>query len=246
MQTSSSARRVSRRPRLSPISAQPRPMTARPIPMAKPCPILCGPSVGFSEPARCGGLSKTEDDVVAVLDWCNEVGAAAIPFGGGSSVTSGVEPPPGDAYPGSVSIDLRCLDKVLEIDETSRAARIQAGVYGPALEAQLKPHGYTLRHYPSRSSSRLWAAGSPPVQADILPRCTPILTTWSNPPESSPRAALSPRAVCLGRALAQARTVCLLARRAFWASLPKPGYVCSIGQCIGPQPRCILKNLRMG
>ncbi len=102
----------------------------------------------FPNPPDVVAFPRTEDDVVAVLDWCNEVGAAAIPFGGGSSVTSGVEPPPGDAYPGSVSIDLRCLDKVLEIDESSRAARIQAGVYGPALEAQLKPHGYTLRHYP--------------------------------------------------------------------------------------------------
>ena len=102
----------------------------------------------FPNPPDVVAFPKTEDDVVAVLDWCNEVGAAAIPFGGGSSVTSGVEPPTGDAYPGSVSIDLRYLDKVLEIDESSRAARIQAGVYGPALEAQLKPHGYTLRHYP--------------------------------------------------------------------------------------------------
>src|SRR6185436_20696731 len=54
----------------------------------------------------------------------------------------------GDDYRGAVSIDLRALDQVLEIDRTSRAARIQAGVYGPALEAQLRPHGLTLRHYP--------------------------------------------------------------------------------------------------
>ena len=102
----------------------------------------------FPNPPDVVAFPRTEDDVVSVLDWCNEAGAAAIPFGGGSSVTSGVEPPTGDTYPGSVSIDLRYLDKVLEIDEASRAARIQAGVYGPALEAQLKPHGYTLRHYP--------------------------------------------------------------------------------------------------
>jgi alkyldihydroxyacetonephosphate synthase len=37
---------------------------------------------------------------------------------------------------------------VLEVDRTSRAARIQAGVYGPALEDQLRPHGLTLRHFP--------------------------------------------------------------------------------------------------
>ena len=102
----------------------------------------------FPNPPDVVAFPESEADVVALLDWCNEAGAAAIPFGGGSSVVSGVEPPPGDAYPGSVSIDLRHLDRVLEIDATSRAARIQAGVYGPALEAQLKPHGYTLRHYP--------------------------------------------------------------------------------------------------
>jgi alkyldihydroxyacetonephosphate synthase len=37
---------------------------------------------------------------------------------------------------------------VLEIDELSRAARIQAGVLGPHLEDQLRPHGFTLRHFP--------------------------------------------------------------------------------------------------
>ena len=40
------------------------------------------------------------------------------------------------------------LDRVLEVDRASRAARIQGGVLGPALEAQLKPHGLTLRHFP--------------------------------------------------------------------------------------------------
>lgn len=47
-----------------------------------------------------------------------------------------------------VTIDMDRFDRVLEIDETSRAARIQAGVFGPALEDQLRPHGLTLRHFP--------------------------------------------------------------------------------------------------
>jgi alkyldihydroxyacetonephosphate synthase len=34
------------------------------------------------------------------------------------------------------------------VDATSRAARIQAGILGPAIEAALKPHGFALRHYP--------------------------------------------------------------------------------------------------
>ena len=50
--------------------------------------------------------------------------------------------------PATVSLDLERFDRVLEVDRTSRAARIQAGVLGPDLEAKLRPHGLTLRHFP--------------------------------------------------------------------------------------------------
>jgi len=91
---------------------------------------------------------RDEHDVENVLAWCAENRAAAIPFGGGSSVVRGIEPDVGDGYAGSVSIDMRHLDKVLEVDRASRSASIQAGVLGPHLEEQLKPHGLTLRHFP--------------------------------------------------------------------------------------------------
>jgi alkyldihydroxyacetonephosphate synthase len=91
---------------------------------------------------------KSETDVVAILDWALRSNVAAIPFGGGSSVAGGVEPDVGDSYAGTVSIDLQYLNSVVEIDRTSRAARIQAGALGPELEDQLKPHGLTLRHFP--------------------------------------------------------------------------------------------------
>jgi alkyldihydroxyacetonephosphate synthase len=47
-----------------------------------------------------------------------------------------------------VTIDMREMNRVIEVDPTSRAARIEAGAFGPHLEAQLKPHGLTLRHFP--------------------------------------------------------------------------------------------------
>jgi len=71
-----------------------------------------------------------------------------IPFGGGSSVAGGVEPDVGDSYAGTISLDLQYLNRVLEVDRTSRAAKIQAGALGPELEDQLRPHGLTLRHFP--------------------------------------------------------------------------------------------------
>jgi alkyldihydroxyacetonephosphate synthase len=93
---------------------------------------------------------RDEADVLALLDWCAGAGAAAVPYGGGSSVVGGVDGGGAwaDAYAGVVSIDLTGLDRVLEIDGVSRAARIQAGALGPVLEDQLRPHGYTLRHFP--------------------------------------------------------------------------------------------------
>jgi alkyldihydroxyacetonephosphate synthase len=91
---------------------------------------------------------KSEADIVAVLDWASHSNVAVIPFGGGSSVAGGVEPDVGDSYAGTVSLDLQYLNNVVEIDRTSRAARIQAGALGPELEDQLRPHGLTLRHFP--------------------------------------------------------------------------------------------------
>ena len=83
-----------------------------------------------------------------MLDWAGGAKVAVIPFGGGSSVVGGVEPAIGDAYAGAVSLDMRHFDRVLEVDSASRAARIQGGIRGPAIEAALKPHGFAIRHYP--------------------------------------------------------------------------------------------------
>src|SRR5204862_300162 len=102
----------------------------------------------FAHPPDVVAFPRTEDEVTAVLDWCTGANAAVIPYGGGSSVVGGVEPAVGARYAGAVSLDLSRLDRVLEVDRTSRAARIQAGVLGPLLEEQLKPHGLTLRHFP--------------------------------------------------------------------------------------------------
>jgi len=90
---------------------------------------------------------RNEREIAAVLDWAGAAQASITPFGGGSSVVGGVEPRV-DGHKGSVTIDLREMHRVVEVDATSRAARIEAGAFGPALEAQLKPHHLTLRHFP--------------------------------------------------------------------------------------------------
>jgi alkyldihydroxyacetonephosphate synthase len=102
----------------------------------------------FSNPPDLVAIPRTEADITALLDWCADARIAAIPYGGGSSVVGGVECEVGEEYRGALSIDMRAFDSVVEVDRTSRAARIQAGIYGPALEDQLRPHGLTLRHFP--------------------------------------------------------------------------------------------------
>ncbi len=102
----------------------------------------------FENPPDLVAHPADEAAVEAVLAWCSDEGLAAIPYGGGTSVVGGVEPRVGEEYPGVVSLDLRRLDRVLEVDELSGAARIQAGVLGPALEDQLREYGLTLRHFP--------------------------------------------------------------------------------------------------
>jgi alkyldihydroxyacetonephosphate synthase len=93
---------------------------------------------------------RDEDDVARLLRWAGATGVAVIPFGGGSSVVGGVEADreTRGRFAGVLSLDLCRLDRVLAVDRVSRCARVQGGTYGPALEAQLKPHGYTLRHFP--------------------------------------------------------------------------------------------------
>jgi alkyldihydroxyacetonephosphate synthase len=89
----------------------------------------------------------SEDEVAAVVRAAVSSDAVVIPFGGGSSISGSLEAPATETRP-VVSVDLTRLDKVLAIDATSRLARVQAGVFGPHLEAQLGAQGYTFGHFP--------------------------------------------------------------------------------------------------
>jgi alkyldihydroxyacetonephosphate synthase len=100
----------------------------------------------FENPPDLVAFPREVSEIEAVLSWCEAEGAAVVPFGGGTSVVGGVEGRLGERP--FVSLDLRRLDRVLEVDPVSLAARIQAGATGPGLEGQLREHGLTLRHFP--------------------------------------------------------------------------------------------------
>jgi alkyldihydroxyacetonephosphate synthase len=102
-----------------------------------------------------------EDELLRVLEWCEARNLAVIPYGGGTSVVGGVDPIAGPGHDGVVSLDLERLDRVLEIDPISRAARIQAGAAGTMIDARLHDDGWTLRFFPQsyeRSTLGGWIA----------------------------------------------------------------------------------------
>ena len=92
--------------------------------------------------------ARDEEDVARVLEWCAAERVACTPVGGATSVVGGVAAVPGPEHLGAIALSLRALDRVAEVDEVSRAARIQAGATGPGLEDQLRPQGLTMRFFP--------------------------------------------------------------------------------------------------
>lgn len=95
---------------------------------------------------------RDEDEIRQVLDWCADRRVACIPYGGGTSVVGGVEgvfdPARHGDFAGVACLSMKQFSRVLEVDEVSRAARIQAGANGPRIAEQLAPYGVGLRHFP--------------------------------------------------------------------------------------------------
>ncbi len=100
----------------------------------------------FDHPPDAVAHPRSEDELEEVLGWCDQQGHKAIPYGGATSVVWGLNVPEDAAS--AVTIDMAGFNRVIEVDEISRAARIEAGVFGPDLESALRPRGLTLRHFP--------------------------------------------------------------------------------------------------
>lgn len=102
----------------------------------------------YDTPPDAIARPRSEEELISVMEWANDAGAALIPYGAGSSVVGGTESRDLDNFNGSIILNTQALNQILEIDTVSKSARIQAGILGPELEAGLKPSGLTLRHFP--------------------------------------------------------------------------------------------------
>jgi alkyldihydroxyacetonephosphate synthase len=90
---------------------------------------------------------KSHADVCLLVDLAVQHGVYLIPFGGGSNIAGCIEPtrPTGRTV---VSVDMRLMNRLLELDAESGTARFEAGAIGPHLESELNRAGFTLGHFP--------------------------------------------------------------------------------------------------
>ena len=89
---------------------------------------------------------RDSDEVEAILHACTARGIRVIPWGGGTSVTGGVNVLAGDAP--VLTLDLERLAGCTGLDEVSGLATFGPGTRGPGVEATLAEHGLTLGHFP--------------------------------------------------------------------------------------------------
>lgn len=91
---------------------------------------------------------RDADEVLALVKLAADEDIALIPFGGGSSVVGGVNALAKSLGGAVLTLDTTLMTRVIQIDKIAMTATIEAGIYGPALEAALQKHGVTLAHYP--------------------------------------------------------------------------------------------------
>jgi alkyldihydroxyacetonephosphate synthase len=89
---------------------------------------------------------ESEQDVLMTLRAAARHDVVVIPFGGGSNIAGCLER--SESRRMAVSLDMRRMRRVLEVDVESCTARIEAGAFGPDLEEQLNGYGLTLGHFP--------------------------------------------------------------------------------------------------
>jgi alkyldihydroxyacetonephosphate synthase len=91
----------------------------------------------------CVVRPRTTEEVATTVRIAQQHGVAIVPYGGGSGVLGGAVPPDG-----ALVVDLRAMDRLLDLEETALLARVEAGMMGDVYEETIGKRGYTTGHYP--------------------------------------------------------------------------------------------------
>ena len=89
-------------------------------------------------------LPETVEQLAEVIRLANVHKIPVIPWGGGSGTQGGILP----VY-GGITVDLKRLSRIIDIDEQSQTVTAQTGINGFDLECALNEQGFTLPHYPA-------------------------------------------------------------------------------------------------
>lgn len=89
-------------------------------------------------------LPTTTEEVREIVRVARRHHLPIVPWGGGSGSQGGVMP----IY-GGITIDLKRMNRVVDIDEQSGTVTAQAGINGYELETILNDRGWMLPHYPA-------------------------------------------------------------------------------------------------
>ncbi|WP_322778826.1 FAD-binding oxidoreductase [Frankia sp. Cas4] len=92
-------------------------------------------------------LPASHDEVLAVLAVCGRHRLAVVPFGGGTSVVGGLVAVRA-GLAGVIALDMARMNRLVSVDAESHIVTVEPGMRGPALEAGLATHGFTLGHLP--------------------------------------------------------------------------------------------------
>ena len=86
----------------------------------------------------------TAEEISEIMEIANKYRIPVIPFGGGSGTQGGALP-----IFGGIMVDLKRMDKIIEIDEKSLTVTCEAGLILTQLEWALNEKGLMLPHYPA-------------------------------------------------------------------------------------------------
>ncbi|MBX2819605.1 MAG: FAD-binding oxidoreductase [Rhodothermaceae bacterium] len=87
------------------------------------------------------------EEISEIMIIANKYKIPVIPWGGGSGTQGGAVP----IY-GGIILDVKRLNKIIEIDERTLSVTAQAGINGTQLEWALNERGLTLPHYPASAN----------------------------------------------------------------------------------------------
>ena len=91
----------------------------------------------------CVVVPRSTAEVARVLEIADADRVPVVPYGGGSGVCGGAVAPAG-----AMVVDLRAMNRIVELNERAMTVRAEAGVMGGDLERWLQSRGATMGHFP--------------------------------------------------------------------------------------------------